>query len=198
MREAFGLTAHHTIAISGAGGKTSALFRLAYDYRAPVIVSNTAHLAVEQGRFADRVFQVEKPSDVPDFPSGLPDGVTLITGTTDARGRMKGLEGEVMEQVRQLARQINVPLLLEADGSRGLPLKAPADWEPPIPGFVDQVIVCAGLMGIGKPLTANWVYRAEDFSRLSGIALNDTVMPEGLACVLLHEHGGLEEHPAER
>ena len=70
-----------------------------------MIVSNTAHLAVEQGRFADRVIQVEKPADVPDFLGGLPDGVTLITGATDARGRTQGLEGEALERVRKLAQQ---------------------------------------------------------------------------------------------
>jgi molybdenum cofactor cytidylyltransferase len=113
---------------------------------------------------------------------------------------MQGLEGQALERVRQLARRFNVPLLLEADGSRGLALKAPADWEPPIPAFADQVIVCAGMTGIGKPLSADWVYRPEDFSRLSGIPLNDPVTLEGLARVLLHEQGGQKNIPdgAER
>ena len=196
LLDAFRLSNQGCTAICGAGGKTSAVFRLARAYQSPVLVSNTAHLSVEQGRFADRVFQVKQAEDVAAFLTGLPDGMTLITGETDARGRMRGLEGDVLEQVRRLALQWNVPLVLEADGARGLALKAPADWEPPIPAFADRVIVCAGITAIGKPLSGDWVYRPEDFSRLSRIPLGGPVTPEGLARVLLHEQGGLKNIPA--
>ncbi len=39
-----------------------------------------------------------------------------------------------------------VPLLIKADGARQKPLKAPAEHEPPIPDFVETVVVVAGLI----------------------------------------------------
>jgi hypothetical protein len=76
--DAFNLQQPACIVIVGAGGKTSALFRLARAYARtrPVLVSNTAHLGVEQGRFANRVIRVEQSGDVPVFENGLPEGVT--------------------------------------------------------------------------------------------------------------------------
>ncbi len=195
LAAAFGLAQERVVALTGAGGKTSALFRLARASGPAALVTNTAHLAVEQGRFADRVFRAERPGDLPAFETGLPDGVTLITGPADARGRTQGLKDALLERVHELAVRSNAPLFIEADGSRGRPLKAPADWEPPIPLIAGCVITCAGLSGLGKPLSEEWVYRPEDFSRLSGIPLGEAVSAAGLERVLLHPMGGLKNIP---
>jgi molybdenum cofactor cytidylyltransferase len=195
--DAFNLQQPACIVIVGAGGKTSALFRLAHAYARtrPVLVSNTAHLGVEQGRFANRVIRVEQSGDVPVFENGLPEGVTLITGPADDRGRTLGLAGEILELVHALAVRCHAPLLIEADGSRGLPLKAPADWEPPIPDFADWVIVTAGLSGLGKPLTEENVFRSDIFARLADLTPGALVSPDSVAKVLLHPSGGLKNIP---
>jgi molybdenum cofactor cytidylyltransferase len=88
-----------------------------------------------------------------------------------------------------------LPLLIEADGSRQRPLKAPADHEPVIPEFVDAVIVVAGMTGLGKPLTEQFVHRPEIFARLSGLARRATVTPEALTRLLTHPSGGMKNIP---
>ncbi len=50
-------------------------------------------------------------------------------------------------------------MIIEADGARKLPIKAPAEHEPVIPEFVNTVITVIGLSGLGKPLTEEWVHR---------------------------------------
>jgi molybdenum cofactor cytidylyltransferase len=105
------------------------------------------------------------------------------------------LDSDLMELVRQLAMRHGTPLLIEADGSRRLPLKAPAEHEPAIPGFVDSVIVVAGLQGVGKALDGKTVHRPEIFAQLSGISQGEKITVEALERVIRHPAGGLRNIP---
>ncbi len=89
----------------------------------------------------------------------------------------------------------DLPLLIEADGARQRPLKAPAKHEPVIPEFVDTVITVAGMMGVNKPLTGEIVHRPEIFARLSGLESGQTISREALVRVLTHPAGGLKGIP---
>ncbi|HKJ28099.1 MAG TPA: selenium cofactor biosynthesis protein YqeC, partial [Anaerolineales bacterium] len=88
------------------------------------------------------------------------------------------------------------PLLVEADGSRRKPLKAPAAHEPVIPSFTETVVVLAGMSGMGKPLGETWVHRPERFEALSGLKMGEAISPEALTRVLLAKEGGLKGIPA--
>lgn len=194
--EVLSLREKRCIALCGAGGKTSAMFRLGRAFGGAVLLSNTAHLAQVQGSFADRVYFAERSQDVPGFKRGLPDGLTLITGPVGERERTRGLSGEVFRRVLDLAVRWKVPFLVEADGARRLPLKAPAVWEPPIPEEADVVMVVAGLSGLGQPLMDAWVYRPEDFGRLANLQLGEPIHGAALAAVLMHPEGGQKNIPA--
>ena len=90
----------------------------------------------------------------------------------------------------------SIPLLIEADGARQKPLKAWAGYEPPIPGFVDQVVHVAGMDGLGKPLTDEFVHRAEIFSKLSGLNIGEAVTARSIEKVLTHKDGGVKNIPS--
>jgi molybdenum cofactor cytidylyltransferase len=109
--------------------------------------------------------------------------------------RLSGLDSRSLDGLLALAEARQLPLLVEADGSRRLPLKAPADHEPAIPGWVDTVVVVAGLSGLGAPLSGDWVHRPERFSELSGLALGEPVTPQALQRLLLNPQGGLKGIP---
>jgi molybdenum cofactor cytidylyltransferase len=180
------------IALVGSGGKTTAMFTLAREWPPPVIVAATAHMAIEQTALADRHFLVD---DATALDIQLLTGVTLFTGPSNHTGKTIGLSTSAMQRVLELADQHHVPLLIEADGSKCLPLKAPAGHEPPIPGFVDTVIYVVGLTGLGQPLDAEHVHRPERFARLSGLAIGDAVTPEAIVRVLCDPNGGLKNIP---
>lgn len=181
------------VAFTGAGGKTTALFQLARQLTQPVIVTATTHLGVSQIRLADSHWMGTTPADLPDFSDSL-RGVMLVTGPVDG-DRTTGVSESLLYWLREVSISQNIPLLIEADGSRQLPLKAPADHEPVIPEFVDTVIVVAGLSGLGKPLTDEYVHRPELFARLSGLRSGETVSPEAVVRVLTHPAGGLKGIP---
>jgi molybdenum cofactor cytidylyltransferase len=121
-------------------------------------------------------------------------GVILVTGPVEG-DRTSGLDPRSLDWLRAACERRGSPLLIEADGSRRRPLKAPAEHEPPIPEFVDIAVVVAGLSGLGKTLGDEFVHRPEAFARLSGLQAGDPVTPEALARVLLHPQGGLKNIP---
>jgi molybdenum cofactor cytidylyltransferase len=187
------------IAFVGAGGKTTAMFHLSRQLPGKVIVTATTHLAESQLTLADIHFTVESPAAVEKaFKRILKDKtskVFLFTGELGEDERAAGLSGETLDRLHQLSQQNHFLLLIEADGSRQKPLKAPGAHEPAIPEWVDTAIVVAGLSGLGKPLNAEWVHRPEIFTLLSGLPMGAAISMEALARVLTHPEGGLKSIP---
>lgn len=184
------------IAFVGAGGKTTAMFQLARELQTSasgprsVIVTATSHLGAWQTPLADRHIAAESSEEIGE----IPEGITLVTGILDG-DRAQPVNSSVLSWLRAEAKKRGVPLLIEADGSRGLPLKAPAAHEPPIPDFAETVIVVAGLGGIGKPLTDEFVFRAGQFREICGMEKGEAITPEMLTRLLPHPEGGLKNIP---
>ncbi len=182
------------LAFSGAGGKTTALFRLARELPAPVLVTTTTHLGGWQLSLADVHLEAVSPLDIQKH-SGQVRGVTLFTGPPREDHRVTGLEGETLQAVVELADRLGCSLLIEADGSRQLPLKAPAEHEPAIPAWARQVVVTAGLPALGRRLDEKAVHRFQRYAELAGAPVGAGVTPPRIARVLLHPAGGQKGIP---
>ncbi len=193
LTHALRLNSTPRVALVGGGGKTTTMFTLARELPSPVIVAATTHMAIEQMALADHHLVVEDTAPI-DLP--LPAGVTFFTGLTNNAGQTTGLSGWAMQRVFELANHHRAPLFIEADGSKCLPLKAPAEHEPPIPDFVETVVYVVGLSGLGLPLDAEQVHRPERYVRLSGLAIGDTITPDAIAQVLRDPIGGLKNVPS--
>ncbi len=194
LAQALRLSGTESVAFVGAGGKTTALFQLARELHPPVVVTTTTHLGAWQVELADRHFIISADEDL----NAVEDnrrGVMLVTGPQEG-DRFGGLGIKSTDWLHALCRYHSLPLLIEADGARQKPLKAPAEHEPAIPEFVDTVVVVAGLSGLGKPLAEEWVHRAERFGRGSEAARQQSVTVERLAKALVHPEGGLKGIPA--
>ncbi|MDI6696013.1 MAG: selenium cofactor biosynthesis protein YqeC [Anaerolineales bacterium] len=196
------------LALVGAGGKTSALFRLAKEFlddgqwargASPggkcVLLTATTHLAIEQTRLADRYFPIHSLEDLEIAARQELSGVVLFTGPQVENERVAGLSEPVLEHLFALAEARRLPLLVEADGSRRLPLKAPAAHEPLIPAWARTVVVVAGLSALGKPLTWEWVHRPEIFAQLAEQSPGEVITPECMVKVLTSPQGGLKGVP---
>ncbi len=196
IRHALRLPDAPRLALVGSGGKTSALFQLARQFTPPVIVTSTTHLAVSQAEQADIWSIAASPQDVVETVRDLGERVLLFTGPRDDAERLIGVDQAVLAEIYALAERLACPLLIEADGSRRLPLKAPAAHEPAVPSFCDTVVVVAGLSALGKPLSAEWVHRVERYSELSEISAGEIITSSAAARVLLHPQGGLKNIPS--
>jgi molybdenum cofactor cytidylyltransferase len=193
LQQAFRLGPAPRLALVGAGGKSTCLFRLAREYPAPLLLGCTAHLALEQSEGVDHHIIVQSSTDI---PRTLGEGQTLFTGVDNGKGRWSGLPPETLPALQRLADELQTPLLFESDGSRCLPIKAWETYEPPIPPFADTVVVCVGLSALGQPLDESHVFRASIFSQLSGLPLGEKVTLSALAAVLCHPLGGQKNIPA--
>jgi len=169
------------------------MFRLARELQPPVVVSATTHLGTWQIPLADRHIIATSPTSLEKIEHSL-SGVILVTGEIEL-DKTKPLDNSTMLWLREFCGYYSMPLLIEADGSRQKPLKAPGEHEPPIPDFIRNVVVVAGLNGLGKPLDETYIHRPEIFGRLSGLKSGEIVTASALVRVLTHPQGGLKNIP---
>ncbi len=193
------------LALVGAGGKTTVLFQLARQLSfptgkdappTPVLVTTSTHLAIAQLALADRTLSLGNAAHMKEIEALLQPGINLAIGPAAVETeRALGPGAENLERLWTLAQERRLPLLVEADGARQRPLKAPAEHEPAIPPFVEAVIVVAGLTGLGRPLTDEWVHRPERFAALAGLQEGQAISAEALERVLRSPQGGLKGIP---
>jgi molybdenum cofactor cytidylyltransferase len=194
LSQALRISKTPSLALVGSGGKTTALFQLARELT-PAVVTTTTHLGTWQTAQADQHFILSPTISKPNLESHLTTGVTLVTGSQEG-DRFGSVDQNLLYWLREVCDHHDLPLLIEADGARGRPLKAPADYEPVIPNFIEMVIVIAGMSGLGKPLTEETVHRPEIFAKLSELEIGETITPEALVRVLTHPTSGLKNIPA--
>ena len=195
LSDALRLGSAPRLAFIGAGGKSTAIFKLAREL-SPALVSSTTHLGTWQASLADRHFLVDVGKELPNIKHELGSGVTLITGAIPTgSNRILGLSKQQIKKIYDLAEENNLPLLIEADGSHQRPLKAPDKHEPAIPDFVDMVVVVAGLSSIGKPLSDEFVHRPKIYSTLSKLSIGDPITLDAVVKVLTDPQGGLKNIP---
>jgi molybdenum cofactor cytidylyltransferase len=194
LLRAFGIRSGETVALTGAGGKSNLMFALAQALPIPIVLTTTTHLGVWQAPLADHHLIVEPGDDFqPQFPQEFQ--TLLITGPADGNGRLTALDEASLQKLREICEQHGYTLLIEADGARQRPLKAPAEYEPVVPSWVNTVIVLAGMSALDEPLTDEWVHRPERFSKLSGLARGEPISVESIVTVLGSRQGGLRGLP---
>lgn len=111
--------------------------------------------------------------------AGLVRGSICQTGVLDPQ---TGKFSSPAEPLDQLAQRFDY-VLAEADGSKRLPLKAHAAWEPVIPSGTANIVWIVGASGFGKPINEA-VHRPELFCERCGCEPTDTATPERVAMVL--------------
>ncbi|MCX7609433.1 MAG: selenium cofactor biosynthesis protein YqeC [Anaerolineales bacterium] len=199
LASALRLTPPICLGIVGAGGKSAALFRLGHellDSHPTVLLTTSTHLGAWQAASATEHLVLDTDADEKTWHPDLPAGLLLITGPLQGE-RWSSLTPRQFSWLYEISLTHHCPLLIEADGARQRPLKAPADHEPVIPPFVATVLVVAGISGIWQPLDETHVHRPHLFARLSGLEIGTPITPEACARVLSHPEGGLKGIPPQ-
>ena len=99
-----------------------------------------------------------------------------------------GESGKLAESPVPMARLAALAdyVLVEADGSAGLPLKAHAPHEPVIPAEAARTILVVGASGFGRPIREA-AHRPERYAQLAECDIETAVTPEIAARVLRAE-----------
>jgi molybdenum cofactor cytidylyltransferase len=184
------------IAFTGSGGKTSAMFHLARAmanrHFKQVLITTTTHLALAESGFADHQLTCSTVDRLRRKDLLQKPGIVLVCGPETADQKLAGLDSETIRRLRDLAVEMGIPLLIEADGSRRRPLKAPAEHEPVVPEFVDLGIVVVGLSGLGMRLDERSVHRSVIFAALCESDIGETITPDKVVKVMSSPFGGLK------
>ena len=180
-------------AIIGSGGKSTLLRALGLELMRAggrVLLCTTTHMFPVAGVPWDG--SSRRLDAVPWKPGALhTPGCTCETCTGMSRGAIcqagvldpeTGKLSSPAEPLDELARRFDY-VLAEADGSKRLPLKAHAAWEPVIPAGTVNVVWVVGASGLGKPV-AEVVHRPELFCERCGCEPSDIATPERVAQVL--------------
>jgi molybdenum cofactor cytidylyltransferase len=190
--DAFRVDAKTRLSIVGAGGKTSSLIRLGCEWPGICIAAATAHIGKNQIKcfknhkilHSNFIFEGYRLSES-----------TLFTGPEGNDNRLNGIEPQFWNELYRISEENDVPIFIEADGSKMKPLKAPAAHEPPIPDWVNHVVVSVGISVLGKPLAQEFVHRPEIFSSLTGLEMGKPVTWHAIFKMLTHPQGGLKNIP---
>jgi probable selenium-dependent hydroxylase accessory protein YqeC len=203
------------LAFVGAGGKTSGLYALAGELAAGgarVLVTTTTMIfdpAREGGRGLDGIESLgalapdadrESPSSIGALEraldrigAGAAAGKVLLvaSGALPAEGKLRGIDPDLLEA---LAPAFDY-LLVEADGSRRLPVKAPGPAEPVLPACADLVLGCVGLDCLGRPIAADTVHRHELFAGLVGAQTGEEITAAHLVALATAKAGLFKAAP---
>ncbi|GAB4153411.1 MAG: hypothetical protein Fur0021_19170 [Candidatus Promineifilaceae bacterium] len=182
-------TTAEIVAFTGGGGKTSLLFALGAALPPGVILGATTRLAQAELAQAPAVCRL---TELDQLGTALRRfGRCLLVGTETGEKVM----GMPPDLPGQLLRRPNVRhVLIEADGSRQRPCKAPAVHEPVIPPEATLVVPVVGISAIGQPIAAV-AHRPEQVCALTGLAPDAPLTPAALAALLIHAEGGLKGVP---
>lgn len=155
-------------AIIGSGGKTTLMYTLARELSrdARVIVCTTTHIF--------------PPNDMPcllspterEIRTALDAAPLICVGARTKEGKLSAPELPF-----SALKSLSDYVLVEADGSRRLPVKAHAPYEPVIPAEANQTICVLGLSGLMQPIRQS-VHRPERYAENLGVGTDELVTPE--------------------
>jgi probable selenium-dependent hydroxylase accessory protein YqeC len=185
------------ICLVGAGGKTSSMFRLAQelsDEGKKVLATTTTAIRCPSRDQHDRI--VIADSVLPDFFKDTINGsITVLGKSISNEGKLMGVNPELLDTLFLVG--IFDYILVEGDGSKGRPIKAPAGHEPVIPSLTSKVLGLIGLDCIGKRVCPEYVHRPELFCRITGCSEGDTIDTGMVSSLIAHEEGLFKAVPEQ-
>ena len=175
------------VAAAGAGGKTSTIRRLAQEYvrsGQQVIVMTTTRMMAEE-----RPWFLLEPSEEKMRELLAAYGQAWV-GTPAPGGKMQGVPCEFLEIIWKMG----LPVLIEADGARRLPLKVPGEQEPVILPETTHVLSVYGLDAVGGKI-GDVCFRPERAAALLNKNITEQITVEDVAFLAASEQAGRKGCP---
>ncbi len=185
VAEAFGIGTRSHIALVGGGGKSTLLHALGSQVDGSVVLTCTTKMGADQ-HLGHRVLIGPTDDDV--VAAAAREPVMVWSG-------VEGSKAIGVDPARCDAWFGGVDhIVVEADGSRRRPFKAPAAFEPIVPSTATIVISVIGADALGRVI-ADRCHRPLRVAALVGCRADVRLEPWMAATVILHERGAAKAVP---
>lgn len=198
--DAFRLRGEGVVSLVGGGGKTTLMFQLAHELASrgnTVLTTTTTKIFKPAPGMTGGVVIAEDLSKLLEGIGGQTSAgvlhLTAAAGESASQNKLLGFPPRLIDAVH--GTRLFQWILVEADGAAGRSLKAPASHEPVIPESSAFVIAVVGLDAVGKPLDDRYVFRPQDYSKITGLAAGSPVTAESLVNAVLAPDGLLKGSP---
>jgi probable selenium-dependent hydroxylase accessory protein YqeC len=183
LKDALGLEEREHLALVGGGGKTSLMFAMAEELRQSekrVVTSTTTKIWHHEALNSPLVLFLESDASWSKLKEELSiHGHVFLAQSLLDSGKVSGISPSIADELYQ--DEAMDYLLVEADGSAGHPVKAPAEHEPVIPPLVTKAVAMMGLEAIDQPLGPDTVFRVDLFRKITGLDLGQRLTPPVLS-----------------
>lgn len=198
IKEALGLGPKEVISLVGGGGKTTLMFALAKELAREgkrVLATTTTKISEPSGDEVPMVLLCEDPERLLlKAEEELKEHPWLVLAKNRTQeGKLLGIEPDLIRRLSAKADYV----IVEADGSKGRPIKVHGDAEPVVPDCTTLFIVLIGADGISKPLSPDWVFRYEKAREVLKIGEGEEMTPEVLIDLFSHKGGLLKGKPPQ-
>lgn len=183
-------------AIVGAGGKTTIMFRLSEELKADgksvLATTTTAIYYPDMGQY-DNLFLLngEEASGLPKLTGEK--SITIVGNSIFNGNKLKGIDKKIADDMYRS--RVSDYVLVEADGAKSKPIKAPEYYEPVIPDETTLTIGVIGMDSFGKEINDENVHRPEIFSRITGKPLNQKIDEHAIAKLVTSSQGLFKNSP---
>ena len=170
------------ITLVGAGGKTSTIFELGKEFsnlNKKTIITTTTHMGFDKD-----FILIEKDSDIKRIKNILKKFFLIKVGKKESEYKVKSLDFDLLKKIILLGDFI----LIEGDGSKNLPLKAPKDNEPVIIQETDLVIGLIGFDSLDKKIEET-CHRPELVSKLLHKNIKENINIFDLVEIIKNKNG---------
>lgn len=157
--ESLNIMKYKVISITGGGGKTSLMFALGKYSSENVFTLLTTTTKIFPPKNNESPFNIiARPNDLIKQLKETSDLPSMVTAAKERTGEK--LSGYTPEDIAEIVLKSPVErTIIEADGSRGLSLKAYEEWEPPVPAITDCHFIIMGADILIEPLSPANVFR---------------------------------------
>lgn len=187
------------IAFCGAGGKTSCIHAIR-DYclakNKTVLVTTTTHMFLEEGCVSNVKNIIEKLDKDGYAFAGIPMSADRTGAKAASTGSARDLFikprrqdkiSAISNDERLLAEMHADVSLIEADGARCLPFKAPKPWEPVIPEETTDIVLVMGMDAEGKRI-CDICYNPEGVAEVLGVPFESSLTREMMIKVYMETY----------
>jgi probable selenium-dependent hydroxylase accessory protein YqeC len=180
-----GLGSHEHIALVGGGGKTTLLHALADQLVGSVVLTSTTKMGSDQHR-GRPVLVAPTTSEIMAAVARSP----VVVWKSIYGEKALGVSTESCDEWFGVVDH----MIVEADGSRRRPFKAPAGHEPVVGDTTTTMISVIGADALGRVI-GDQCHRPLRVAALAGCTPYERLSPASAASVLLHERGARKEMP---